>query len=172
MEVTDLTAGEYGDYYSRYFQKIPKETTLVSGFKDREQLVVDFFKGIPESKLEYQYAEGKWTIKEVLQHLIDTERVFMYRCFCIARADKTNFPGYEQNDYVVPSAANAKSLDDILEEYKTVRQSFYFMLKSFRNEDLEQIGNASGFPLSARAAAFITLGHEIWHMDIIKERYL
>ena len=172
MKVSDLSASEYNPFYKTYVRKVSNETTLIEGFIKGQFQVTDFFKSIPDHKLEYRYAPGKWSIKEVFQHIIDNERVFMYRCFRIARHDKTPLAGYEQDDYIVPSNANKKSLNDLLEEYQTVRQSFIVLLKSLSDDDLRVEGKASGSPMSSRAAAFITLGHEIHHMEVIKGRYL
>lgn len=172
MKVTELSPLECNAYYETYTNKVSKDITLIDGFIDAKNSVVDFFKSIPERKLEYQYASDKWSIKEILQHIIDTERVFMYRCFRIARHDTTPLAGFEQDDFINPSNANKKTLDDLLEEYKTVRESFIVLLKSLNITDLKFIGHASGNPLSARAAAFIILGHEIHHIDVIKDRYL
>lgn len=172
MKVSDLNALEYNPYYKSYIDKVLDKTTLVEGFKNGQNQVADFFKSIPKNKLEYRYALNKWSIKEVFQHIIDTERVFMYRCFRIARHDDTALVGYEQDDYIKPSKADKKSLNDLIEEYQVVRQNFIVLLKSLSSQDLKYIGNANGSPTSARAAAFIILGHEIHHMDVIKKRYL
>lgn len=172
MNVSDLSASEYNPYYETYISKVPEETTLMEGFKRGQIQIIDFFKSIPDDKLEYRYASDKWTIKEVFQHIIDTEQVFMYRCLRIARHDTSPLMGYEQDDYIAPSKANKKSLDDLIEAYQAVRQNFIVLLKSLRNEDLKCMGTASESPLSARAAAFIILGHEIHHMEVIKARYL
>ena len=131
-----------------------------------------FFKSIPKEKLEYKYADDKWTIKEVFQHIIDTERIFMYRCLRIARHDKTALAGFEQNDYIIPSKANSKSIESLLEEYRTTRQYSIVLLKSLSDEDLKYIGQASDNVMSARSTAFSTIGHEIHHVNIIEERYL
>lgn len=172
MKVTDLNNSEYNSYYETYVSKVSKDIRLLDGFIEAERYVVDFFKSIPESKLEYRYATGKWSIKEILQHIIDAERVFIYRCFRIARRDNTPLAGFEQDDFVTPSKADNKSLDDLLEEYKVGRQNFIVLLKNLNETDLKFIGHASGSPLSARAAAFIILGHEIHHIEVIKARYL
>ena len=134
--------------------------------------VTDFFKSISNDKLTYKYAEDKWTIKEIFQHIIDTENIFMYRCLRIARHDQTPLAGFDQNDYILPSLANKKSIELLLEEYQAVRQNFIVLLKSLSETDLNFVGNANGSNLSARSAAFIILGHELWHTKIIKERYL
>lgn len=172
MNVTDLNDLEYNPYYKTYIDKVSTHNTLIKGFIDDEIDVVKFFKSIPKEKLEYRYAPDKWTIKEVLQHIIDTERVFMYRCFRIARHDVTPLVGFEQDDYIQPSHANKKSLNDLLEAYQVTRRSFIVLLKNLSDNDLNVVGNANGSALSARAAAFIILGHEIHHIEVIKNRYL
>jgi len=172
MTTKDLNTLEYNPFYSTYIDMIPKELELVNGFYLGLKQVTDFFKSIPKEKLTYKYAEDKWTVKEVFQHIIDTERIFMYRCLRIARHDQTPLAGFDQNDYILPSLANNKSIESLLEEYKAVRQNFIVLLKSLSETDLNFVGNANGSSLSARAAAFIILGHELWHIKIIKERYL
>ena len=151
---------------------IPKSVDLVEGFEVGFKNIEAFFKSIPKEKLEYKYAVDKWTIKEIFQHIIDTERIFMYRCLRVARQDKTALAGFEQNDYILPSKANNKSIEALLEEYRTTRQFSIVLIKSFSDEDLKCIGQASGNVMSTRSTAFSTIGHEIWHMNIIKERYL
>lgn len=172
MTTAHLKTTEYHEYYSRYINLVSKETTLLDGFKEDANMVIQYFEAIPSDKLDYAYAEGKWTIKEVFQHLIDTERIFQHRCFRIARHDKTRISGFEQDDYIEPSQANHKSIETLIEEFKAVRQSFIVLLKSLSDTDLKFIGNANGADMSARAAAFTVLGHSIWHINVIKERYL
>ncbi|MEM9869328.1 MAG: DinB family protein, partial [Bacteroidota bacterium] len=98
--------------------------------------------------------------------------IFMYRCFRIARNDKTELAGFNQNEYVEPSGASKKNMEQLLAEFQAVRQSSISLVTSFTNTDLQNVGIANGAAMSARAAAFTVTGHEIWHMDIIKERYL
>ena len=172
MTTQDLSASEYNPYYSTYINRVPKELDLIDGFEVGFNEVQDFFKSIPKEKHEYKYADGKWTIKEVFQHIIDTERIFMYRCLRVARHDKTPLAGFEQDDYITPSKANTKTMDSLLEEYRITRKYSIILLKSFTHEDLKCLGNASGNVMSARSAAFSTIGHEMHHMNIIKERYL
>lgn len=172
MNVSGLSTSEYNSYYWNYVSKVSNELTLVEGFKQGKIQVLNFFKSIPKDKLDFRYAPGKWSIKEVFQHMIDTEQVFMYRCLRIARHDKTPLMGYEQDDYIIPSKANEKSLDDLIEEYQAVRQNFIVLLKSLKDEDLKCMGTASESPMSSRAAAFIILGHEIHHVNVVREKYL
>lgn len=172
MKVTELTPSEYGSFYSGYIGLVPKDATLMEGYNNGMNYVTDFFMSIPEKKWNKTYAEDKWTIKEVFQHLIDTERIFQYRCFRIARHDATPLVGFEQDNYVKPSQAKHKTMGALVEEFNSVRQSFITLLYTLSDEDLKFVGNVSGFSTSARAAAFIVLGHYIWHINIIKERYL
>lgn len=172
MKVTALQTGEYTPHNEGYLNKVNKDYDLIESFTRSQAMVSAFFKAIPEDKLTYRYAEGKWSILEVFQHLIDTERVFVYRCFRIARRDETALAGFDQDVYITPSLANEKSMTQLLEEYHATRNASISLLKSLTDADLCFIGNANGGPLSARAAAFMIPGHEIWHIDILKERYL
>lgn len=172
MNVSDLSTTEYHAFYANYISNVPKDVNLLTGFRSGSKELLAFFNEIPSDKLEFRYAADKWTIKEVIQHIIDTERVFAYRCFRIARHDETPLSGFEQDDYILPSKANSKSMEDLLEEYQVVRQNTIVLLKSLSEMDLKYLGHASGSNVSARAAAFIILGHEIHHMNVIKEFYL
>ena len=172
MNRTVLTRKENNEYYDRYIEQIPTDLSLRAGFGASLDEVVEFFQNIPEEKLEYRYEEGKWTIKEILQHIIDTERVFAYRMFRIGRGDATPLAGFDQNLYVEPSGANKKNLAELIEEFQLLRKSTQSLLGSLLDEDLAHMGEASGFAVSSRALAFIILGHERWHMKIIRERYL
>ena len=172
MIAADVKITEYAPFYGRYIDKLREDLPLREGFETHRDMLIRFFEAIPEKKADYRYAPGKWSIKEVLQHLIDTERVFMYRCFCIARHDATPLPGFDQDAYIEPSRAACKTFTSLLEEYKAVRQSSLSLLNSLDDKDLKYSGTASGGTLSARAAAFMVLGHEIWHLEIVKERYL
>ena len=168
----ELNPNEFDAYYQRYIDKSPNETELINGFIDGKTSIVSFFKSISKDKLTYKYQPEKWSVKEILQHLIDTERIFMYRCFRIARRDTTALAGYDQDIYNTPSKANTKSLDDLLNEFIINRNNSIAILQSLTNEDLCFIGKSSGTKLSARAAAFIIIGHDIWHTEVIKNKYL
>lgn len=172
MKKLDLQPKEYDEYYQRYIDKLSDETELRQRFQDGKKIVVDFFKSIPTEKLAYRYQPQKWTIKEILQHLIDTERIFMYRCFRIARKDTTALAGYDQNIYIEPSGANDKSLDDLLNEFIISRNNSIVLLNSMSDENLQFIGKSNGGNMSARAAAFTIIGHDVWHLEVIKEKYL
>lgn len=166
-----LKTTEYNAYYKGYID-MSGEADLLTGLQDNLNYLVDFINKIPEDKLTYLYAEGKWTIKEVIQHLLDTERVFAYRALCIARNDRTAFPGFEQNDYIAPSKANIRSMASFVNELKALRMSNIALFENMDDEMLGRVGTASNSPLSARAAGFIIIGHWVHHCKIIKERYL
>ena len=172
MNKTHLKPEEFDFYYKQYIDKLSDDLHLRDGFVKGKKEVVDFYKAIPFEKLEFKYQPEKWTVKEILQHQIDTERIFMYRCFRISRRDSTPLAGYDQDVYMEPSRANEKSLDELLNEFIMTRNNSIALLHSFRDNDLQFIGNSSGSDMSARAAAFVVIGHDIWHMEIIKERYL
>lgn len=172
MTVQDLQASEYHDYYTTYLNLVPDGVHLLDAFKNNTITTLNFFRSISKDKLDYRYDEGKWSVKEVFQHLIDTERVFQFRCFHIGRHDKAALPGFEQNDYIEPSGADKKSIELLLEEFEAVRNGFITLLKGLTPEDLKQIGKANNTNTSARAIAFINLGHYIHHINITKERYL
>lgn len=171
MTKNDLSKDEYNPYYQTYIEKAG-DVTLREGLQNNGDATIAFLEAIPEDRLEYRYEDGKWTIKEIIQHLIDTERVFTYRALCIARKDSTLFPGYDQDDYAANSEANARSIHDLMNEYKAVRLATIILFESFTKEMLTQIGVASNSSLSPRAVAFITIGHENHHCDVIRERYL
>lgn len=168
----DLISNEFQEYYKRYIDTLSNSTSLIDGFIDGKADIVAFFKSIPKNKLEYRYQSEKWTIKEILQHLIDTERIFMYRCLRIARRDITPLTGYDQEIYAKPSRANEKTIDNLLNEFIINRNNSIVLLKSLTTDDLCFIGNSNGAKLSARAAAFIIIGHDIWHREVIKNKYL
>lgn len=168
----ELKPTEYNEYYKNYIDKIDGNTKLISGFENDKKMVVDFFLSIPKEKLAYRYQPKKWTIKEVLQHIIDTERIFMYRFLRIARKDITELAGFNQDIYIEPSGANNKTLEALINEFTVTRLYSINLINSISNENLLNLGTASDSVISARACAFILLGHSIWHIEIIKERYL
>lgn len=172
MTKSDLNPSEFDNYYLRYIDKLSNKTEIRKGFADGEIALIDFFKSIPKEKWTYRYQPEKWSVKEVFQHLIDTERIFMYRCFRIARRDKTDLAGYDQDIYIKPSEADHKSIESLLTEFTLNRKHSISLLNSLTDEDLSFTGNSSGNAMSARAAAFTVIGHDIWHMEVIQNNYL
>lgn len=165
-----LNPDEYNIYYKGYIDSA-SSSNIIEGLKENLELVVSFYSELPKEKLEYAYAEGKWIIKDILLHVIDTERIFSYRALRIARNDKIALVGFEQDDYIISAKANKRSLSNLLDEYKSVRKSTIALYESFDSEALKQVGEASGFPISVKAIGYILTGHENHHIKIIKERY-
>jgi len=171
MTTKDLRADEYNPYYETYLKKT-NDLSLIEGLRSNHDKILSFLKSIPQEKLEYRYTEGKWTIKEMILHVIDTERIFTCRALRIAREDQTSLPGFDQDAYVLPSKANERSLQNLLEEYKAVRQATIALFDSFDDKMLIQTGTASNSAISVRALGFILIGHENHHCEVIRERYL
>jgi uncharacterized damage-inducible protein DinB len=171
FEITPPESGEYGSFYANYIQKAGTGNILLT-LEDHLQRLPAFFKSLPAEKWEYRYAPGKWSIKDILQHLIDGERVFSYRALRIARGDATPLPGFDENQFALAAGADQRSPTSLLEEYRAVRQATLLLLFQLSPAQWHQKGLASGHPVSVRALAFIIAGHEIHHLDIIRERYL
>ncbi len=162
---------EHTGYVSNYVQQAQTDD-LIEGLTASYVFIMGMLQGLTEEQLLHRYAPGKWSIKEVMVHLMDSERIFAYRALRFARQDKTELPGFDENHYVPASKADAREINTILAEYIAVRNATIELFKSFTEEDLNQTGTASGLTLSVRALGFIILGHEVHHLKIIRERYL
>lgn len=164
--------GEYAPYTIMYIGLLPDDGLVLKHLKDNLKATTDFIYSLPEEKLAYRYAEGKWTIKELLVHLVDDERIYAYRALRFARNDKTELPGFEQDDYARYSGANERDIKEIMKEFATVREATISLFEGFDSEALMRAGMADGKVMSVRAAAYHIAGHELRHINIIKERYL
>ncbi len=171
MKLSELNSNEYLAYYQTYLDHLPDEE-LISQLKDLRNQFVEFLENLAPADLERSYAKGKWTVAQVLQHILDTERIFQYRALSIARKDKTALPGFDQDTYVSVSNANNKKLSAFLNEFVMVRNSGIALFECFDLEMLKEIGNANGAPLSPGAAGFITAGHQKHHLILFKTHYL
>ena len=171
MKSSQLPITEYAASYAPYIQLL-EDVILIEELEISLHDFIKFVQNIPMDKFDYRYAEGKWTIKEIIQHLIDTERIFSYRAMRISRNDKTPLPSFEENDYVDNTNANERNLQVLLTEMALVRQSTIALFKSFSDEQLTRIGVASNNPVSVRAIGFSTIGHQKHHQKIFQERYL
>ena len=129
-------------------------------------------RSLPDEKLLFRYAAGKWTIKEVLVHMIDSERIFSYRALRIARNDTTPIPGFEQDDYTKYGNANDRSIDNIMEEYDAVRGATIAFFDGLSDDAFTRKGTASDYPVTVRAIAHQIVGHERHHVKILREKYL
>jgi len=137
-----------------------------------QTILEDLVGSLDESQLLYRYEPGKWTIKEMVVHMIDAERVFGYRAMAAARNDKSPLPGYDHNAYVPVSGANERSIESILGEYRAVRAASLALFRNLPAASLHQVGEASNSPVTARGLAYMIAGHERHHVRLIKERYL
>ena len=167
----NLKANEYAPYQMNYIQLVP-EQNILKGLVNQQEEMIHFFKSIPTFKQEYRYAEDKWTIKDLLLHLIDAERIFAYRALRIARNDTTLLPGFDENDFVVNANANEREFESLLKEFNSVRNATISLFENFSDTDLLKIGNASNASVSVRGIGYCILGHELHHKSIIIERYL
>ncbi len=163
--------GDYSPYYEDYI-KLVEGNDPVNIMEKQLTETPKFFGAIPEAKGNYSYAEGKWTIKEILGHIIDTERVFAYRVMCIARGEKQSLPGFEQEDWVKASNFAKRKLIDLIDEYKKLREANLAMLKSLDEEAIGRKGIANNKNITVNALFYIIPGHEKHHLNILKERYL
>lgn len=171
MKTSEIASTEFHSYFKSYMDKVSGITlkeALENGWED----TISFFESIPESKLEYRYSKDKWTIKDILLHLIDAERAFSYRALQFARSDNADLEGFDENIFVENAQANSRSLISLIGEYDKVRQSSIYLYNSFSQDVLKRTGKANDKTLSVRAAGFLICGHEIHHKEIIKERYL
>lgn len=170
MKIADLSVDEYNAYYKSYIEACGSDN-LMQLLENGLESFSEFIKAIPQEKLNYNYAEGKWTVAEVLVHLLDTERVFQYRALRFARNDKTPLPGFDQDVYVPESNSDQRDLTGLIEEYKAVRLATIALFKTFNVETLMRKGVASDSDMSVRALGFIINGHQKHHAKILKERY-
>jgi uncharacterized damage-inducible protein DinB len=165
------TPGTYPAYFENYISKVQADT-VKEAIVTYGKILIDRFKALPVEKADYAYAADKWTLKEVLQHVIDTERIFAYRAVAIARKETISLPGFDENSYAANSKANSRDWNSLLEEFSAVRNSTDLLLKTFDEEQLSQQGTTNNNPTTVKAIAFIVYGHILHHLNIINERYL
>ncbi|WP_432221550.1 DinB family protein [Flavobacterium sp. TMP13] len=171
MKADQLLENEYGSAFHTYIEQAG-EGNLIEELEISLHDFIKFVQNIPMDKFDFRYAEAKWTIKEIIQHVIDTERIFAYRALRISRNDKTPLSGFDENEYVVNTDANQRNIQSLLTELSAVRHSNLFLYKSFSVEQLKRIGTASNNEISVRALGFVTIGHQKHHQRIFEERYL
>lgn len=170
MRSTELAKGDYHSFYEPYIQALG-DVELLEMLQRQHQNFPQFLDSIPEEKLSYSYADNKWTVAEVLVHILDTERVFQYRALRIGRGDITPLPSFDQDAYVPQSNAKGRALRDIIDEYKSVRMSSLMLFKSFPEKTLHRKGTASNTIVSVGALGFLICGHQKHHRGVLKERY-
>ena len=163
-------ANEYAEFYANYISKVPGTDVLVVLESQRLQMQ-KMFAGRNEKDGNFRYALGKWTIKEVLGHITDSERIFTYRALRIARGDRTPLPGFEQDDYIRDGNFGERTLSDLLYEFGAVRSASIALFRSLTEKELERRGIANDKEVTVRALAFITAGHQMHHGLILEEKY-
>jgi len=162
---------EYDPYYERYISLVA-DSDIIGVLGAQPTRLQDIFTAMPEEKGEFRYAEGKWSIKELVGHLIDGERMFAYRLFRISRADETPIEGFEQDGYIENAYSNSRSFADLLEEFSLLRRANLMLVKNLTDAGWARIGTANNVKISARALIYIMAGHIEHHLGILKERYL
>lgn len=162
---------EYAPFYAGYVEEVEGDDVL--GILEAQLAsTLELFRALDERMGDHRYAPGKWSVKEVLGHLADGERVFVYRALCFARGETQGQPGFDEDLYVAQAQFGERTLESIVEEYETVRRATLSFFRSIHGDVWHRIGNANGKPVSVRAIAFITAGHEAHHVRVLRERYL
>ena len=169
--ITKPSAEEYAPYYETYISKV-NINDLIDALEKGQTEVIKFIQTIPLDKLDYRYQEGKWSIKEIIVHLMDVERIFTYRALRFSRNDQTALAGFDEEEYVPESNASDRSLQSLSDEYIALRRSTIEFFKNITPEMSLRMGIANGKEISVRALGYIIPGHEIHHINVIKERYL
>ncbi len=171
MIIPKPEAVEYNPYYDKYISKVP-EGDVLALLQSQNQETARLLRQVPESRATFRYAPGKWSIKEVMGHLCDTERIMSYRALRVGRGDATPIPGFEQDDYIKPANFNSRTLADLVSEFQLIRQATLALFRNFDEAALVRMGTASDSPVSVRALVYIVAGHERHHVQILKARYL
>jgi hypothetical protein len=159
------------DFHRGYVDHV-KDLDVYDALNQSLEQTVKLIKSIPEAQGEYRYAEGKWSIKEVIAHMIDTERILAYRSMRFARNDKTELPGFEENNYAPEANAHARTIEQMAGEFERIRQVSIDLFKSFTGEMLKREGTANKLKLSVLNLGYIIAGHALHHRRILMERYL
>jgi uncharacterized damage-inducible protein DinB len=164
-------AAEYDSYYEKYVVLVPEGDVVATLTRQLEE-TLSTMRGLTEAQGDSRYAPGKWSIKELIGHLIDCERIFAHRLFRFARQDQTPLPGFEQDDYVRAGNFDSRQLRDLADEFEHVRRATLFLLRSLDEEAWVRRGTANDAEISVRALAYILAGHETHHMQILQTKYL
>ncbi len=164
--------GEYPIYAEMYMMLVKKDGSLIDQLKSSLNRTKTLINNLSNEELEYRYEKNKWSIKEVLVHIIDDERIYGYRALSFARNDKTNLPGFEQDDYNVNSDTSERTIENIMDEYESLRLSTIALFNGFSDKALRRLGIANGNHASVRALGYHILGHDLHHIKVIENLYL
>ena len=162
---------EHAPEFSNYVALVG-EGDIIQTLERQIENSLSLLRTIPQDKANFRYAPEKWSVKELLGHLIDSERIFSYRALRFARNDQTPLPGYEQNDYVRNADFDGRSLADMAEEFSTVRRATIQLFRPLNETEWLRRGKANENDISVRALAYIIAGHELHHMEVLRTRYL
>ncbi|HVM92204.1 MAG TPA: DinB family protein [Terriglobales bacterium] len=162
---------EYDPYYERYISLV-KSDDIVSSLQKQGQETLELLGKVRAERGEFRYAPGKWSVKEVLGHINDTERIMSYRVLRIARGDRTPIEGFEQDDYIAGGKFWRRAIDDLLQEFATIRNATVQLVRHLDAEAAERHGTANNKEISARAIVYVIAGHELHHRRILQEKYL
>lgn len=158
-------------FYHNYIRQVPHDN-LPAALHELGNSFLNLVENIPVARHDYAYAAGKWTLKELFQHVIDTERILSYRALCIARGETQSLPGFDENAYAAHSKAGQRNWGDMREEFRLVRKASEYLFRSFDEEQLDTTGTANSSPVYVLGLGFIIAGHCQHHLNIMKERYL
>jgi hypothetical protein len=164
--------GEYPPYAIIYLDQVPDDGDLIGCLENNAGVIKELFLSLGEDQVNYRYAPGKWTPKDILAHIIDDERVFAYRALRFARNDRTPLPGVDQDRDAENAGANGRHITDLVDEYAKVRSATVALFNSFGDDVFKRKGEASGYTVSVAALGYLIAGHELHHVKIIRERYL
>jgi len=162
---------EFAPFYQTYVSLVPEEDLLAAMHSSLGE-IMDMLDNIPADMADHAYADGKWTIRQLLQHIIDTERVFSYRALCISRGEMQQLPGFDENAYAHQADVSQRPLREMKEEFLALRQSVHLMFRGFNTEMLNRKGTASGEQVSVNALGYMCIGHVRHHFRVLRERYL
>ena len=161
---------EYPAYAEGYVSMVPEDADVLQVLANSERSTFDLFNLMDNAKANFAYSEGKWTVKEVLGHMIDTERVFAFRAFCFSR-EQVTLPGFDQDVYINNTDYNSRTVQSLAEEFKLTCRSNLYMFRCLTEKQLNNTGIASGMPVSVRALVYMAAGHELHHLKILNQRY-
>ena len=163
---------EYPTYAEMYMKLVNRDGSLIDQLKSSLDRTKALINNLSNEELDYKYKQNKWSIKEVLVHIIDDERIYGYRALSFARNDNTNLPGFEQDDYNAYSDTSERTIENIMDEYESLRLSTIALFKGFSDKALKRLGNANGNQTSVRALGYHILGHDLHHIKVIENLYL
>jgi hypothetical protein len=164
-------AGEYNPYYGKYIQQVPDGDVVATLITQAPELS-SLLRSVPEERAGHRYAPGKWSIREVVGHLADAERIFAYRALRFSRSDTTALPGFDENAFVANARFDERALESLVLEFETVRAGTVSLLDSLTADEWVRGGTASNAPVTVRALAWIIAGHERHHLSLLRDRYL